>query len=368
MLNARAVPAHDVVIVGGGQAGLAASYHLRRRNIDHLVVERDRPFSAWHNRWDSFHMDTANWMNELPGARRKFSPEQRSNDLAPLSVALDYFQDYLEMVDPPLRLGEPVTAVEKDANGGWVARTSGDAFEARNVVICTGPSVSKLPKVASQLPGHVPSMHASEYRRPEQITTSKVVVVGSGASGSQICAELARSQRFTAVYLSVSNNPVIPRHVLGIPIGVYARLSGVFDMTPQSLLGRRVARSVSDEKGKPALTPSPAELHRSHGVLLTGKVTGANPDAISFEDEQIVAPDDVTMIWCTGYGHDHSFVKTPVREAVFTDKGPIHVRGEAIGARGLYFVGLRLQHTIGSHLLYGVGRDAEYIAGRIAQR
>ena len=54
-----------VVIVGGGQAGVSLSYYLQQRRIPHIVLERDRPFSAWHNRWEGFHANTPNWMNTM---------------------------------------------------------------------------------------------------------------------------------------------------------------------------------------------------------------------------------------------------------------------------------------------------------------
>ena len=90
----------NTIIIGGGQAGITLSYFLQQRGVEHLVLERDRAFSAWHNCWDSFRLNTANWMNTLPGMQKPFAPQKAWYDTATREEALDYFCAYRQMVNP----------------------------------------------------------------------------------------------------------------------------------------------------------------------------------------------------------------------------------------------------------------------------
>jgi putative flavoprotein involved in K+ transport len=101
----------NTIVVGGGQAGIALSYFLKQYGVEHLILERDRAFFAWHNRWDSFRMNTANWMNILPGKQEPFAPSRPWYDVATCEEALDYFRAYIQMVDPPLKEGVAVTQI-----------------------------------------------------------------------------------------------------------------------------------------------------------------------------------------------------------------------------------------------------------------
>jgi putative flavoprotein involved in K+ transport len=75
------------------------------------------------------------------------------------------------------------------------------------------------------------------------------------------------------------------------------------------------------------------------------------------------------VIWCTGFRSDYAYIEPLDRSAAFDTGGfPLHVRGVVEGAPGLYFVGLRYQHTSASHDIYGVGKDARYVAEHIQRR
>jgi len=79
----------NTIVIGGGQAGIALSYFLKQQGVDHVVLERERAFSAWHNRWDSFRMNTANWLNVLPGMEGAFAPRKKWYDVATRKEALE---------------------------------------------------------------------------------------------------------------------------------------------------------------------------------------------------------------------------------------------------------------------------------------
>ena len=181
----------NTVVVGGGPAGIAVSYFLQQNQITHILLEKDRAFSEWYKRWDSFHMNTANWMNSLPGAEIEFAPGASRDALGTKLEALGYFESYLTTVNLPLQEFTEVTSIKQSRDGSWIVASSDSTYTTRNVVVCTGTlRRPKIPSIATELPKTVPQLHSSEYRNPEQIKSKHVLVVGSGNSGIQICEDL----------------------------------------------------------------------------------------------------------------------------------------------------------------------------------
>lgn len=356
----------NTVIIGGGQAGITLSYYLAQHHIEHLILERGRAFSAWYNRWDSFRLNTANWMNTLPGSKQPFVPHKKWYDIATRDEALSYFQSYIQTQNPPLKEGLHVKrVVESDTI--WQVHTNAETYHAQHVAICTSHnSKPYIPPIAENLPDNFPQQHAASYRNPEQITTPNVLIVGSGSSGVQICHDLAQTNRFQNIYFATSNNRIIPWSILGIPIGVFSRLFPIFDIQTRSWLGKRIIRH--HQGGDPAMAPSPQKLAQQYNIHLTGRVTHISSKHIHTADTQKISQQDLTIIWCTGYRANYNFLKVKNPSRVFKNNCPIHKRGVSTGAPNLYFVGLRYQHTLGSHLLHGVKKDAQYIARKIAKQ
>lgn len=309
-------------------------------------------------------MNTANWMNRLPGLNRRFS-DRRWWDVASLAETLEYLNAYATAVAAPVRENTRVRSVEQRPDGTWHVVADNHDVSTPVVAICTGAmSRPRIPLASERLPQHVHQLHSSEYRRPAQIHTRRVLVVGSGNSGVQICHELA-CVGFDEVYLSVSGNRVLPWHIWGIPIAVVTRAIRIFDTRRTSFLGKRLAAGRA--RGDIAMAPGPAELRQQYGVRLVGRVRDASAGkAVECDDGSRVSTDDLTIVWCTGFADRYEWIRPSSRTAAFYDDGePKHQRGEVPGAPGLYFVGLRFQYTLSSHLLYGVGRDARHVSGRI---
>ena len=354
----------DTVIVGAGPAGIATSFFLQRRQISHLVLEKDRAFSQWYKRWDSFHMNTANWMNELPGAAVEFAPKADRGALGTRADAIRYFETYLSAVDPPIREGVNVKALKQDIAQNWLVIADDTILLTNNVVICTGEfQQPRIPSLSSHLPGTLPQLHSRHYQNPEQFSTAQVLVVGSGNSGIQICEDLARSERFDMITLAVSDNITVPLEIMGVSVFRIAKWLGALDASPNSWLGRRV---VSKERGDPVIPPSPKQLADIYDVKLVGKVTGFDGSKLQCSDGRTVSLKNLSIVWCTGFQQRYDLIDVLDTKRVFDGSGrPIHHRGVASGAPGLYFVGLRFQSTISSHALYGISHDAKYVAQHI---
>jgi putative flavoprotein involved in K+ transport len=182
----------DVLVVGAGSAGLAASYHLTQTRVDHLVVDRSQVGQGWRDRWESFCLVTPNWTVQLPG----FDYDGNDPDGFLLrDEVVDHLERYAASFSAPLRLGVEVTALRRNG-AGYVADTSDGSIEARSVIVATGAfQLPRIPPISQQLPSGVHQLHSSQYRDPESLPDGAVLVVGSGQSGSQIAEELHESRR-----------------------------------------------------------------------------------------------------------------------------------------------------------------------------
>lgn len=359
----------DAVVIGGGQAGLTLSFYLQQLQVQHVVFERDRPFSAWRNRWEGFRANSPSWMNTLPmlGADRALGRDP--NAFATKQELVDYLDACLANFTPPLQVGVDVESVAQRDDGIWEVVTANMVVETPNVAVCIGSmSAPRFPAAATELPDSVPQLHSLQYRDTQQISTDRVLVVGSGSSGIQITELLAKSGRFSSIHLAQSKVLILPRSILGVPIHRFVHFFGLFDVRVDSLLGRFMFSNL-ETRGDPIIRPTPKELSRDWGVQLHDRYVGASKDSVRFADGDTIATEELTVIWCTGLRGDYSFVKVRDRAASFDVAGnPLHRRGIVPGAPGLSFVGLRYQHTVASHDIYGIPTDARHVAEHIADR
>ena len=361
---------YDVVVIGAGQAGVSLSFFLREKGINHVLLEKERPFSAWHNRWDGFYANTPNWMNILPGLEKHKFPGRNRSGFATKKELVDYFENYLSQVGAPVLTDQNVVEMRQSKSGSWAVHTSaGRVFETDNVVVCTGAmSKARIPGFSKTIGPGIVQLHSQDYRRPSDIRTKNVLIVGSGSSGVQISRELLDAQRFERVHLATSDVLVLPNHVLGLQIHRLLHLFGIFDIKVKSRLGRMMYGTL-ELKGDPIRPPTPKDLAQTQGLKLHKRLTRAEDDTLFFEDGEALQESDLTIIWCTGFKGDYEWIKTAGSPLELDERGyPVHTRGVLAEHPGLYFVGLRYQYTVASHDIYGVGNDAEFIANEIDRR
>jgi putative flavoprotein involved in K+ transport len=360
---------HEVIIVGAGQAGVTLACSLQRLGIPHVILERDRAFASWHNRWDGFRANTPNWMNTLPVPGTSQVPGNDPRGFATRQELIDYFEQCVEAVRPRLTTGTSVHRIAQCEDGTWTVLAGRQVYQTRNVAVCTGAmSAPWRPPLSADIPSSVPQLHSSDYRKPEQIATKSVLLVGSGSSGIQICRLLVESGRFDAIHLATSNVLVLPHRILGVQIHRFLHLLGFFDVRKDSLRGK-LMYAMLDSRGDPITRPDPRDMAAKHGVLLHGRLIGVDGDILRFADGSTLGTENLTILWCTGFRADYSFIEARSADAFMRGSGaPNHVRGVVAAAPGLYFVGLRYQYTVASHDIYGVGMDAEFVAEHIYQR
>lgn len=403
----------ETVIVGGGQAGLATSYHLTRLGRDHVVLEQAAyPANVWREgRWDSFTLVTPNWTLRMPGAEYD-GPDP--DGFMSRDEVVAYFDRYVGRFRLPVRCNTRVLTVEATDDAGYLVRTETGAIHADNVVVATGFEQSpKIPPFAAEISPEVTQIHSSEYRNPGALPDGAVLVVGTAQSGCQIAEELYESGR--QVYLSTGSSAGrAPRRYRGRDVFTWLFEMGFFDRTPDqfpfpkekfapphlsgargghslnlhqfardgvTLLGH--VRGVADDK----LTIAP-DLHENLGridgfevqarTMVDGYIQARGLDAPaedvppSLRDgyaQPIVEALDMkaagigTIVWATGYRFDYGLVKLPIFDA---DGFPVQTKG-ITACPGLAFVGMPWMPSLRSGILPGVGEFAAHVASTIAE-
>lgn len=225
----------DVIIIGAGQAGLAASYFLREKSIQHCILEQQSIGSSWSTqRWDSFKMNTPNWMTWLPGLKLQ---EKISDQFMTKDSFADYLKLYAQAFQLPVEEYCKVVSIH-DESGRFIITTEKGSYyrewSAKAVIIASGMmNCSRFPKLSGNVPQDILQLHVSEYKNPGQLPDGNILVVGGAQSGCQIAEELAVSGR--KVYLASSKVPRAPRRYRGKDIMEWMELIGIHDITVAQL-------------------------------------------------------------------------------------------------------------------------------------
>jgi len=245
----------DVVVIGGGPAGLATSRELARAGMSHVVLERGAGVGhTWQNLYDGLVLHTGKHLSSLPGM-----PFPASTPLFPTRLDfLDYLRAYADRFRLPVRTGADVSSLTP-ADGVWQATTrTGDAIRARAAVIATGivanPQLPAIPQ-ADRFRGRI--MHSVEYQRPAGFAGQRVLVVGAGNSAGEISVELARGGARVAIAVR-SGARVVPLRLAGIPIQYVAACLNWLPRQTQRRLADAIARMSQLVRG-PAVLPQPTD-------------------------------------------------------------------------------------------------------------
>lgn len=353
------VERYDTVVIGAGQAGLSAGYHVKRAGRSFVILDaNERVGDNWRQRYDSLRLFTPARYSGLPGDRfpRRGSAMPTRDEMA------DYLESYAERFALPVRTGVRVDRLQREGDT-YVVSAGERRFESANVIVASGAHREpRVPAIARELDPGLLQMHSSGYRDPSQIRDGAVLVVGAGNSGGDISLELIQTH---PTYLSGPDRGHVPVDIDGaFSRFVVVRVVVFFwlhVLTLRNPIWRR-ARMRSAPHGAPLVRVKPRQLVAA-GVRRVPKVVASESGLPKLEDGRVLRVE--TVIWCTGYRHDLSWIELPI---FGEDGAPMHERGVVTGEPGLYFVGLPFQFSHGSDALPGVGRDAAYVVRQLQRR
>ncbi|WP_405931546.1 ArsO family NAD(P)H-dependent flavin-containing monooxygenase [Streptomyces sp. NBC_00827] len=342
----------QVVVIGGGQAGLSVGYHLRRLGLDFVILDAQAEAGgAWQYTWESLHLFSPAAYSSLPG---RPMPVQGGQAYPDAGHVVGYLSDYERRYELPVHRPVRVSGVHRD---GQLLRVETDygAWRARAVISATGTWWRPfLPAVPGRPDFRGRQLHTVEYRGPGDFAGQRVVVVGGGNSGAQIAADLAHDTEQTWV----TQRP--PRFLAD-------------DIDGRALFDAATARRRALDEGRTdtggvaslgdIVAVPPVREARDAGLLK------ASPMFVRLDRDGIVWADGTraeadAVIWCTGF------------RPALSHLAPLGLRGPRghIATAGTRSVDEPRLHLLGygdwtgpaSATLIGVGRPARDAAREIA--
>jgi putative flavoprotein involved in K+ transport len=399
--DVRSAGSTDVIVIGAGHAGLATSFCLAERSIDHVVLERGEVANSWRNeRWDSLKLLTQNWQSRLPGF--SYSGDDPDGFMS-MPEVIDFIQAYADFSEAPVKTNTTVTSVRENAGGYRVETDAGD-WQTKSVVIASGAcNIAVTPKVAESVPANITSITSHQYRGPDQLDPGGVLVVGASATGLQLADEIRRAGH--EVTIAVGEHVRMPRRYRGEDIQVWLDRTGILNECYDEV----------DDVVRARGLPSPQLIGSSErkmldlnsltdmGVRLAGRLMGVNNGTAQFSGslgnvcaladlkmKRLLDSIDVwimthsvlcdgaelfeatsldasptltvdltdgsirTIIWATGFRPDYSWLDVPVLDR----KGRIRHDGGVVDAWGMYVVGLPMLRRRKSSFIHGIEDDA----------
>jgi putative flavoprotein involved in K+ transport len=354
---------HDVIVIGGGQAGLVAGYHLQQLGVDFVILEANpRIGDVWRRRWDSLRLFSPARFDGLDGMAFPGPPDAfpTKDDMA------DYLEAYAARFALPVRCGARVERLSRAGERYLVEVAGGARYEAAHVVVAMASYQGrKVPAFAKQLAPGIVQLHSSEYKNLAQLQPGGVLVVGAANSGAEIAIETVKAHPTIMAGRDPGQVPFDIRRpwVKRVVLPLLFRFIFHRVLTVATPMGRRARAKVLAGAGAPRIRQRLRDLVAA-GVELATRVAGVAEGKPVLADGR--ALDVRNVIWCTGFENGlGAWMELPI----FDEQGePRHTAGVVTSEPGVYFVGQHFQYAFSSTMIHGVSRDAARIAGVVARR
>jgi putative flavoprotein involved in K+ transport len=408
--HVRSAGATDVIVIGAGHAGLATSFCLNERSIDHVVLERGEVANSWRKeRWDSLKLLTPNWQSRLPGFG--YSGDNPDGFMS-MPEVVDFIQAYAEFSAAPVRTETTVTSVRQNDNGYRVTADTGE-WQAKAVVVASGAcNVAVRPKVADSIPADITSLTPHQYRGPGQLEPGGVLVVGASATGLQLADEIQRAGH--EVTIAVGEHVRMPRTYRGHDIQFWLDRVGILNERYDEVDDIVRARGLPSPQLVGSTDRKMLDLNSlsDSGARITGRLMGVSNGLAQFSgsvnnvcaladlkmnrmldaidawvtcsdaDARVGAVERFdktrvdespkltlglndgsikTIIWATGFRPDYRWLDVPVLDR----KGRIRHDGGVADTDGLYVVGLPVLRRRKSSFIHGIEDDVRDLTAHL---
>jgi putative flavoprotein involved in K+ transport len=351
-------PYVETIVIGGGQAGLAVGYYLRRRNLPFVILDANEHIGdSWRKRWDSLRLFSPARYDALDGMP---FPGPGFTFITKDQMA-DYLEAYAARFELPVENGMRVTSVSRDGDRFRVQTAAGAVFESDNVVVAMADyQEPRTLEFASELAPEITQFHSMQYRNPAQLAPGALLVVGMGNSGAEIALDTSRTH---VTYISGRDPGSVPFRIDSLASRLFLSqvvFRGVFHrlLTVDTPIGRRAQTRAHNTT--PLIRVRPRQLEAA-GVEHVGRTVGVRNGMPLLDDGRTL--EVANVIWCTGYLPGFDWIDLPIHGP----HGPLQERGISTEP-GLYFVGLQFQYAMSSSMVQGVSRDAVRIVGAVAKR
>lgn len=340
----------DVIVIGGGQAGLAVGYYLRRTRLSWTILDaQDRPGGAWPRAWDSLRLFSPARFSSLPG----WLMPGGTDEYPARDEAVDYLARYEARYGFPVERPVHVRSVRRHA-GRFLLETDQGEWSADAVVSATGSWARPyVPDVPGREVFRGMQVHSAEYRSPDDFAGGRVLVVGGGNSGAQVLAEL--SMVADAAWVTLQEPTFLPDHVDG---------RYLFDQATELYRAQKEGRPPPPRASLGDIVMvQPVREARDRGVLRAVRpFVRMTEHGVVWPDGREEAVD--AIVWCTGFLPALEHLR-PL--GVVEPDGRVQVRGtRSVREPMLWLVGYGNWTGFASATLIGVGRSARATADEVA--